>query len=81
MSEIIVGRKPLANYQGYIIIQVNNGVKNLTLRGFGRNISKAMILSAWIRRYFPQFKIASIEEDQSETGYVGIKITLEAKEE
>jgi len=78
MSEIIVGRKPLANYQGYIIVQINNGAKNLTLRGFGRNISKAMILSAWIRRYFPQFQVTNIEEDQSETGYIGIKITLEA---
>ena len=81
MSEIIVGKKPLANYQGYIIVQVNNGVKNLILRGFGRHISKAMILSAWIRRYFPQFKLKELEEDQSETGYIGIKITLEASSE
>jgi len=81
MSDIIVGKKPLANYQGYTILQINKGVKNLTLRAFGRNISKAMILSAWIRRYFPQFTVKSIEEDQSETGYIGIKITLEASKE
>lgn len=78
MSEIIVGNKPIANYQGYIIIQANKHVKKITLRGFGRHISKAMILSAWIRRFFPQYKLRSIEEDESKTGYVGIKITLEA---
>ena len=80
MSEIIVGKKPLANYQGYIIVQVNNGAKNLTLRGFGRNISKAMILSDWIKKRFPRFQTRSIEEDRSKRGYIGIRINLEASE-
>ena len=80
MKEIIIGKKPLANYQTYIIVQINKGAKRLKLRAFGRHISKAMILSAWIRRYFPQFQVTNIEEDQSETGYIGIQVILEAKE-
>ena len=79
MTEIIIGRKPLANYQGYIIIQINKGAKNFTLRAFGKHISKAFILFDWIRRHFPQFKHYSIDEDRSERGYIGVKICMEAK--
>ena len=80
MVEVIVGKKSLANYQGYIILQVRKGVKSLTLRAFGKHISKAMILSDWIKKRFPMFQTRSIEEDRSKRGYVGIRINLEASE-
>jgi len=80
MNEIIIGKKPLSNYQGYIIMKVNNGAKSLTLRAFGKHISKAMILSDWIKKRFPKFQTRSIEEDRSKSGYIGIRINLEASE-
>jgi len=78
MTEIIVSRKPLSNYQTYIIVQINKGIKKLTLRAFGKHISKAFILFDWIRRHFPQFKTISITDDRSERGYIGVKICMEA---
>ena len=77
MTEIIVSRKPLSNYQTYIIVQINKGIKKLTLRAFGKHISKAFILFDWIRRHFPQFKTISITDDRSERGYIGVKICME----
>lgn len=79
MTEIIVSRKPLSNYQTYIIVQINKGIKKLTLRAFGKHISKCFILFDWIRRHFPQYQKKLIDEDRSERGYIGIKIVLEAK--
>lgn len=79
MTEIIVSRKPLSNYQTYIIVQINKGIKKLTLRAFGKHISKAMILADWVRRHFPKYKLNKITEDRSERGYIGIQVILEAK--
>ena len=78
MTEIIIGRKPLANYQGYIIIQINKGIKKLTLRAFGKHISKCFILFDWIRRHFPQFQKYTIKDDRSERGYIGVMIQMES---
>ena len=78
MTEIIVSRKPLSNYQTYIIVQINKGIKKLTLRAFGKHIYKCFILFDWIRRHFPQFKTISITDDRSERGYIGVKICMEA---
>ena len=80
MTEIIVSRKPLSNYQTYIIVQINKGIKKLTLRAFGKHVSKAFILFDWVRRHFPQFQKYTIKDDRSERGYIGIQVILEAKE-
>jgi len=77
-KEIIVSRKPLSNYQTYIIVQINKGIKKLTLR-VGKHISKAFILFDWIRRHFPQFKHYHIYDDRSARGYIGVMIQMEAK--
>ncbi len=79
MTEIIVSKKPLSNYQGYVIIQINKKITKFVIRGFGKHISKAMVLYDWIRRHFPQYQKKLIDEDRSERGYIGIKIVLEAK--
>ena len=81
MSEIIVGKKPFANYQGYAIIQIRDGSKKLIIKGYGKQISRAMLLYDWIKRHFPQYQKQDIDEDRSKTGYIGIKITLEAKKD
>ena len=80
MTEIIIGKKPLANYQTYIIVQINKGAKKLKLRAFGKHISKAFILFDCIRRHFPQFKHYHIYDDRSARGYIGVMIQMEAKE-
>ena len=78
MSEIIVGKKPLSHYQGYayILIEHCENTDNLIIKGYGRNISKAMVLADWITREFKVYTIKQLKPSRSHNGYIGIEIEM-----
>jgi len=75
-NEIIVGNKPLSNYQGFIYGLLKNvDPESIVIKGYGHNISKAMILMDWIRKKFP-YALKGLKETRSLRGYIGIEIRM-----
>jgi len=75
-NEIIVGNKPLSNYQGFVCSLLKNAeLQCFVIKGYGHNISKAMILMDWIRKKFP-YKLEDLKETRSLRGYIGIEIRM-----
>ena len=89
-KSILVGKKPIWSYVMAALVQLNQGVKEITIKARGRAISKAVDIAEIVRqRWLPgKIDVKSIEigtdtiKDQNENqrNISTIEITLAAKE-
>lgn len=89
-KSILVGKKPIWSYVMAALVQLNQGVKEITVKARGRAISKAVDIAEIVRqRWLPgKIDVKSIEigtdaiKDQNgnQRNISTIEITLTAKE-